>query len=378
MKSGNYTYIWQHKDWPNWVFDSEALAPILAAVHRAQGRTHGRMENLGFALRDQATLQILTEDVLKTSEIEGEKLSPDSVRSSIACKLGLDIGALAPTDRNVDGIVEVVMDASNSYEQRLTQERLFAWHGVLFPTGYSNLVKIRIGTWRNDAKGPTQVVSGAVGRQKVHYEAPPATALSKEMKLFLTWFNAKPVIDPILKAGLAHLWFVTLHPFDDGNGRIARAIGDRALAAAEKSSQRFYSLSAQIQNERKDYYRLLEQTQKGDMDVTAWLSWYLGCLLRAIEGADATISNVLAKSDFWKRWAGTPLNARQINIINRLLDGFEGKLTSSKWASIARCSPDSALRDANDLIARGMMRKSVSGGRSTSYELVGEIDSGLS
>jgi len=369
MKCGNNSYIWQHKDWPNWQFDADSLASTLAAVHRAQGRTFGRMENLGFALRDQATLQILTEDVVKTSEIEGEKLNPDSVRSSIAHRLGIDIGALAPTDRNVDGIVEAVLDATSNYEQRLTQERLHAWHAVLFPTGFSNLIKIRAGTWRDDARGPMQVVSAAVGRQKIHYEAPPARVLNKEMKLFLNWFNSRPVIDPVLKAGLAHLWFVTLHPFDDGNGRIGRAIGDLALAVAEQSSQRFYSLSAQIQRERKDYYDLLERTQKGGMDVTDWLNWYLACLLRSIDGAEATISNVLAKSNFWQRWAGTPLNERQIKIINRLLDGFEGKLTSSKWAAIAKCSPDSALRDANDLVSRGMLRKSDSGGRSTSYEL---------
>lgn len=370
MKSGNYTYIWQRKDWPDWQFDMQALAPALADVHRAQGRTHGRMENLGFDLADQATLQILTEDVVKTSEIEGEKLSVASVRSSIAHRLGIDIGALTPSDRNVDGIVQVVLDATNNYAQRLTQQRLQAWHAELFPTGFSGLVKIRVGCWRDDARGPMQLVSGAIGRQKIHFEAPPANRLNKEIKEFLNWFNAKPVMDPVLKAGLAHLWFVTLHPFDDGNGRIARAIGDKALAMAEHSPQRCYSLSAQIQRERKDYYRLLENTQRGDMDVTEWLNWYLGCLHRSINGAESTIATVLAKSNFWKKWAGSSLNERQINIINRMLDGFEGKLTSSKWAVLTKCSPDSALRDANDLVRRGLMRKSESGGRSTSYELI--------
>jgi len=321
-------------------------------------------------LRDQATLQILTEDVLKTSEIEGEKLNPDTVRSSIARRLGIDIGALAPTDPHVEGVVELVLDATTNYKQPLTEERLFAWHAVLFPTGYSGLIKIRTGCWRDDADGAMQVVSAPVGRQKIHYEAPPANTLNQEMQLFTNWFNSTPAMDPVLKAGLAHLWFVTLHPFDDGNGRIARAVGDRLLALSENSPHRFYSLSAQIQRERKDYYDVLENTQKGSMDVTAWLAWFLGCLSRAIDAAETTLSNVLAKSNFWRRWSGTSLNERQIKIINRLLDGFDGKLTSSKWAAIAKCSPDSALRDANDLIVKGMMCKSESGGRSTSYELI--------
>ncbi len=369
MKSGNNTYIWQHTDWPHWRFDAPALATSLADVHRAQGRLLGRMEGLGFELRDQATLRILTEDVLKTSEIEGERLNPDAVRSSIARRLGVDIGALAPADRHVDGVVEMVLDATTQFAKPLTQERLFAWHAALFPTGYSGLSLIRTGKWRDDATGAMQVVSGPIGRQKVHYEAPPAHSLGAEMLKFLLWFNALQDTDPILKAGLAHLWFVTIHPFDDGNGRIARAVGDMALVRSEQSPQRFYSLSAQIQRERKDYYDLLESTQKGTLNVTDWLSWFLACLLRAIDGAEATLSAVMVKADFWKRWAGTPLNERQIKLINRLLDGFDGKLTSSKWAVIAKCSPDTALRDANDLIARGLMRKSESGGRSTSYEL---------
>jgi len=370
MKSGNYTYIWQHPDWPNWQFDAAALSAQLAAVHRAQGRMLGRMESLGFELRSQATLNILTDDVLKTSEIEGEKLSQEMVRSSLAQRLGIDIGALTIADRNVEGVVAMVLDATGSYAQPLSQQRLFTWHEELFPDGYRSLSKIRVGQWRADGKGPMQVVSGAIGRQTIHYEAPPAKVLNKEMKLFLNWFNSKPDCDPVLKAGLAHLWFVTIHPFEDGNGRIARAVGDRALAQSEQSSQRFYSLSAQIQRERKDYYLLLERTQKGGMDVTEWLDWFLGCLHRAIDGAEATLSSVLNKSNFWILWSGTSFNERQIKIINRLLDGFEGKMNSSKWAAIAKCSPDSALRDANDLIARGVLRKSESGGRSTSYELV--------
>ena len=264
----------------------------------------------------------------------------------------------------------MVLDATSGFSNPLTRKRLFGWHAALFPTGYSGLAKIRIGAWRNDAAGPMQVVSGPINRQKVHYQAPPAARLEAEMDKFLRWFNSAQDIDPVIKAGLAHLWFVTIHPFDDGNGRIARAIGDMSLARSEKSPQRFYSLSAQIQRERKAYYDLLEQTQKGSLDVTDWLAWFLACMGRAIEGAENTLGIVIAKSRFWERRAGISLNERQIKLINRLLDGFEGKLTSTKWAAIAKCSPDSALRDINDLIERGVMKKAEAGGRSTSYELV--------
>lgn len=377
MKSGDKShqnpYVWEQPDWPQWTFDLAALATPLAQVHRAQGHLLGRMADIGLALRDQATLRVLTEDVLKTSEIEGEKLNPDTVRSSIARRLGVDIGALAPVDRHVEGVVDMVLDATTQHAEPLTQERLFGWHAALFPTGYSGLVQIQTGTWRDDATGPMQVVSGPVGRQKVHYEAPPANRLEPETGRFLQWFNnddMAPASDAVLKAGLAHLWFVTLHPFDDGNGRISRAVGDMALARAERSAQRFYSLSAQIQRERKDYYDLLEQTQKGTMDVTPWLAWFLGCLLRAIQGAEATLSEVMGRARFWQRWAQAPMNERQIGLVNRLLDGFDGKLTSSKWAVIAKCSADTALRDINELVSAGVLKKSESGGRSTSYELV--------
>lgn len=363
-------FIWERSDWPNWRFDANALSTSLASVRHSQGRLLGRMEGLGFALRDQATLQVLTEDVLKTSEIEGQQLNPDAVRSSIARRLGVDIGALAPSDRHVDGVVEMVLDATSGFANPLTRERLFGWHAALFPTGYSGLAQIRVGAWRDDAAGPMQVVSGPVGRQKIHYEAPPAARLEVEMEGFLRWFNGGQGIDPVLKAGLAHLWFVTIHPFDDGNGRIARAIGDMALARSEQSAQRFYSLSAQIQRERKEYYDLLERTQKGGLDVTEWLAWFLVCMGRAIDGAESTLGNVINKARFWERCAGMSLNERQIKMINRLLDGFEGKLTSSKWAVITKCSPDSALRDINDLIERGMLKKTEAGGRSSSYELV--------
>ena len=371
MKSGDKRYIWQQDDWPQWAYDHERLAPVLAQVHLAQGHLMGRMRDLGLDLRDQAALRVLTEDVLKTSEIEGEILSPESVRSSIARRLGVDIGALAPADRHVDGVVDMVLDATQQHATALTTQRLFGWHAALFPTGYSGLNQIRVGRWRDDAQGPMQVVSGPVHRQSVHFEAPAADRLDVEMGGFLSWFNGNNQDDLVIKAGLAHLWFVTIHPFEDGNGRMARAVSDMVLARAEQSTQRFYSLSAQMQRERKDYYDLLEATQKGGLEVTAWLMWFLGCLLRAIQGADETMDQILSKARFWQRWAGLPFNERQIKLLNRLLDGFDGKLTSSKWAAIAKCSQDTALRDINDLLARGALQKTAASGRSTSYELVG-------
>ncbi|MDP2751428.1 MAG: Fic family protein [Rhodocyclaceae bacterium] len=368
MNSGDKKYIWQQDGWPHWVVDLKRLAPLLAQVHQSQGRLLGRMHDLGMNLRDDAALRVLTEEVIKTSEIEGENLNRDAVRSSIAQRLGIDIGALIPADRHVDGVVDMVMDATQRHTH-LTVERLFGWHAALFPTGYSNFAKIRVGAWRDDAQGPMQVVSGPIQRQKVHYEAPPALLLDKEISDFLLWFNGNFDDDPAIKAGLAHLWFVSIHPFDDGNGRIARAVGDMVLARSEQSTQRFYSLSAQIQRERKNYYAHLEQTQKETLDVTNWLQWFLECLLRAIEGAEETLSGVLSKAGFWVRLAGTPMNERQIKLLNKLLDGFDGKLTSSKWAAIAKCSQDTALRDMTNLLDRGVLMKSAASGRSTSYEL---------
>jgi Fic family protein len=369
MNSGVYKYIWQARDWPDWRFDLAALAGPMADVSRAQGLLMGRLADVGLALRDQARLAALTEDVVKTSEIEGEQLDVASVRSSIARRLGVDIGALAPVDRHVDGVVEMVLDATANGQAALTRERLFGWHAALFPTGYSGLARIKVGAWRDDASGPMQVVSGAVGRRRVHFEVPPADRLEIEMGRFLEWVDADSGEPPLVKAGLAHLWFVTVHPFDDGNGRIARAIGDLWLARADGSPQRFYSLSAQIQRERKAYYDILERTQKQSMDVTAWLAWFLDTLHRAVDRAQHTLDAVLAKARFWRHWAATPLNARQARLLERLLDGFEGKLTSRKWAAIAKCSPDTALRDINDLLARGVLRKAEAGGRSTSYGL---------
>ncbi len=369
MNSGEKPYIWQADDWPHWRYDLAALVTPLAEVSRAQGLLLGRLADVGLALRDQASLAVLTDDVVKTSAIEGEQLNVESVRSSIARRLGVDIGALAPVDRHVDGVVDMVLDATGHAQAPLTRERLFGWHAALFPTGYSGLTQILTGAWRDDANGAMQVVSGPIHRQRIHYEAPPASRLEEELGRFLAWANAATPEPALVKAGLAHLWFVTLHPFDDGNGRIARAVGDLLLTRADGSPQRFYSLSAQIQRERKDYYDILERTQKGTLDVTEWLAWFLGALHRAVDSAQNTLEAVLGKARFWQRWAGTPMNERQAKLLNRLLDGFEGKLTSSKWGAIAKCSPDTALRDINELMALGMLRKVPGGGRSTAYEL---------
>lgn len=375
MNSGENLYIWQSGDWPHWRYDLPALTQALTEVSRAQGLLLGRLADVGLALRDQACLSALTDDVVKTSEIEGELLDVASVRSSIARRLGLDLGALAPVDRHVEGVVEMVLDATSHSDQPLTIERLFAWHAALFPTGHSGLSRITVGQWRDDAAGPMQVVSGPVNRRKVHFQAPPAESLPAETARYLAWANQGTDEPALIKAGLAHLWFVTLHPFDDGNGRIARAVGDLFLARADGAGQRFYSLSAQIQRERKDYHDILERTQKGTLNVTDWLAWFLGTLGRAVASAQTTLNGVLSKARFWQRWAGTPLNERQVKLLNRLLDGFDGKLTSSKWAAIGKCSPDTALRDITQLLGLGALKKSLGGGRSTGYELADYRDS---
>ncbi|ESQ87268.1 cell division protein Fic [Asticcacaulis benevestitus DSM 16100 = ATCC BAA-896] len=330
------------------------------------------MEALGFALREEAVLNTLTEDVLKSSEIEGEVLDKDQVRSSIARRLGMDIGALAPVDRNVEGVVEMMLDATQHYDRPLNVERLYGWHAALFPTGRSGITKIVVGAWRDGAAGPMQVVSGPIGRERIHFEAPEAERLDAEMNAFLQWFEAKSNIDPVIKSAIAHLWFVTIHPFEDGNGRIARAIADMALARSEQSTQRFYSMSAQIRFERNAYYDRLEATQKGDLDITKWLAWFLACLDRAFMGADTILASVMVKAKFWEKHDVNVLNPRQRMMLTRLLDGFEGKLTSSKWASIAKCSQDTASRDIDDLIKRNILVKDGSGGRSTSYSLISE------
>jgi Fic family protein len=327
------------------------------------------MESLGFQLQLDAVLVTLTEDVLKSSEIEGEKLNEEMVRSSIARRLWMDVGVMETVDRNVEGVVEMMLDATRRYDKPLTAERLFGWHASLFPTGRSGMKRINVGDWRDDAEGPMQVVSGPLGRQRVHFEAPAAKRLNGEMKAFLSWFNGTNENDWVVKASLAHLWFVTLHPFDDGNGRIARAIADMGLARSEKSSQRFYSMSAQIRQERRAYYDQLERAQRGTMDVTNWLEWFLDCLGHAIEGAQTTLATVLAKARFWESIAAIPLNERQRLVLSRLLDGFEGKLTTSKWAKLAKCSQDTATRDILALVSQGVLKRNAEGGRSTSYSI---------
>ncbi len=364
------TYIHELKGWPGFGWDLARISARLVDVRHRQGRLIGRMEGLGFRLRAEAVLQTLTEDVLKSSEIEGEKLDRNQVRSSIARRLGIDIGGLTPADRNVEGVVEMMLDATQGYDRPLTARRLFNWHAALFPTGRSGMSKIKVGAWRDDKTGPMQVISGPIGREQVHYEAPSADHLRDEMRKFLDWFEKDNSTDLVVKAAVAHLWFVTIHPFDDGNGRIARAIADMVLARSECSSQRFYSMSAQIRQERRTYYEILEATQKGDLDITPWLEWFLDCLGRAFERAETILSAVLNKARFWERFATTVFNERQRNIVNRLLNGFEGKLTSSKWAKLTKSSQDTALRDIDDLVKRGVLAKDPAGGRSTSYSLV--------
>jgi Fic family protein len=362
-------YIQQLPAWPRFTWDQHRLSGQLAAVRHRQGRLIGRMQALGFALREEAVLQTLTEDVLKSSEIEGEILDKEEVRSSIARRLGMEAAALPPADRHVEGVVEMMLDATQRFGEPLSSERLLAWHASLFPTGRSGMRRILVGAWRDDQSGPMQVVSGAEGRERVHYKAPAAARLDTEMKSFLDWFNTEGDIDPVLKAALAQLWLVTIHLFDDGNGRIARAIADMSLARSEGSPQRFYSMSAQIWLERKDYYDMLESTQKADLDVTPWMEWFLGCLDRAFGGAEKTLAIVFRKAEFWRAHSTTSLNDRQRDMINRLLDGFEGKLTSSRWATIEKCSPDTALRDIAGLVERRLLSKNDGGGRSTSYSL---------
>jgi Fic family protein len=369
------TYIHELAGWPHFTWDVSKIAQKLAAVRHRQGRLTGRMEELGFKLKTEANLEALTEEVTQSSEIEGEVLNRDQVRSSLARRLGVDIGALTPAERHVEGVVEMMLDATGKYNTPLTSERLFGWHAALFPTGRSGMTKITVGHWRTEASGPMQVVSGPIGRERVHYEAPRAALLANAMKAFIDWFNATQGIDPVLKAATAHLWFVTIHPFEDGNGRIARAIADMALARSENSSQRFYSMSAQIRQERNAYYDILEVTQKDDLDITEWLEWFLDCLDRAFGRADTILASVLRKARFWNKQPNQRFNDRQRAIIERLFEGFEGKLTSSKWAQLTKSSQDTALRDIDDLVSKGVLTKDAAGGRSTSYSLV-EAESG--
>lgn len=363
-------YIHQLTNWPQFTWAEEQISPMLVDARRRQDRLLGRMQSLGFGLQTEANLQTLTLDVLKSSEIEGEQLDAEQVRSSIARRLGIEIAGLVPSDRHVEGIVEMMLDATQQFSQPLSEERLFRWHAALFPTGYSGMYKVTVASWRDNTKDdPMQVVSGAAGKETVHFEAPDAERLSQEMKQFIQWFNEDSKTDPVLKAALAHLWFVTVHPFDDGNGRIARAIADLQLARADDSTKRFYSMSAQIRKERREYYYVLETTQKGSLDITTWLRWFIECFNRSLQATDETLAAVLLKARFWDKFGSTALNTRQRIMLNKLLDGFEGKLNSSKWAKISKTSSDTALRDIQDLLQKKILIKEVGGGRSTSYML---------
>ncbi|SHO61801.1 Fic family protein [Algoriphagus zhangzhouensis] len=363
-------YIYQQKNWPNFSWDINQIAFLLTSVRHKQGKLTGRMMSLGFDLQNEAMLQTITQDVLKTSEIEGEHFNTDQVRSSVAQKLGMDIGGSIPADRHVEGVVDMLLDATQHYERHLDDERLFGWHAAMFPTGRSGINKITVGSWRTPETGAMQVVSGAMGKELKHFEAPLSENVPKEMDVFFDWFNSKVQLDPVLKAAIAHLWFVTIHPFDDGNGRIARAITDLQLARSDESKQRFYSMSAQIQNERKKYYEILENTQKGDLEITKWLHWFLSCLERALIHAEESLNSVLNKANYWNFLNTKSLNDRQKQMMNKLLDGFDGKLNTSKWAKITKVSTDTALRDIQNLEDQGVLVKQAGGGRSTSYELV--------
>jgi Fic family protein len=364
-------YVHLSKSWPDFTWNSDELLEPLAAVRARQGRLLGSLESLGFRLREEASLQTLTLDVVKSSEIEGENLPEDQVRSSIARRLGLEVAGVDVTDRNVEGVVEMMLDATQNYEQTLTKKRLIGWHAALFPTGYSGASKIFVGGWRNDSEGPMQVVSGPMGRRRVHFEAPAASRLEEEMERFTDWFNDPGKIDPVLKAAVAHLWFVTVHPFDDGNGRIARALTDLQLARADGSKQRFYSMSAQIRRDRKDYYDVLEKTQKDTLNITGWLLWFLTCLDRALDASSGMLSSILHKAKFWQIHQQTEFNDRQRKMIAAMLEEtLIGKLNTSKWAKMTKVSNDTALRDLQDLLAKNVLEKEEGGGRSTSYRIL--------
>jgi len=362
-------YIHQLKNWTHFIWDNDVLIHKLAHVRNMQGKLVGKLEILGFDLKEEANLLTLTEDVIKSSAIEGEQLDKDQVRSSIARRLGLDISGLIPSDRNVDGVVEMMIDAVNNALRPLTEERLFNWHAALFPTGRSGMYKIQVAQWREDIDGPMQVVSGPLGRENIHFQAPDSKNVPNEMRFFLKWFNEQQNLDTVLKAAIAHFWFVTIHPFDDGNGRIARTLGDMILTRADGNNKRFYSMSSQIRQNRKEYYEVLEHTQKGDQDITKWLLWFCDNLLLAIENAKQILTKVIQKHHFYRLFGSMLENERQKKIITMMLDGFEGKLNTTKWAKINKVSTDTALRDINDLLKKNILLKSISGGRSTSYEL---------
>lgn len=362
-------YIYNNPNWPNFEWNSEKLLPLLSLVRNKQGLLIGKMSVLGFDLRNEANLQILTQEIVKSTEIEGEVLDKEQVRSSVARRLGLEISGLVNSERNVDGIVDLMLDAITNYDKELSKERLFSWHASIFPEGRSGMYNIKAGSWRDDSTGPMQVVSGALGKEKVHYQAPPAETLEKEMQQFIRWFNLNQKEDFVLKAAVAHLWFVTVHPFEDGNGRISRALSDMLLARSDEQTNRFYSMSTQIRKERNSYYEILEKTQKGAMDITNWLEWFLNCLLHSIENSEKLLEKIIFKHSFWIKHTGLTINDRQRKVLNLLMDDFEGALSTTKWAKIGKCSQDTALRDIQDLMEKGILMKSPQGGRSTNYEL---------
>ncbi len=362
-------YIWELPNWPHFRWNAEQLLNPLGEAHLKQGRLLGKMMQLGFELRLEAELLAVTEEAVKSAEIEGERLDPSSVRSSVARRLGVPGAALGPEDRRIEGIVAMMLDATGQLDTPLTRERLYGWQAALFPTGYSGLRKIKTGEWRDDADGPMQVLSGRVGREKLHYQAPPAERVDAEMEALLSWLNEPLTIDGILHAAIAHLWFVTIHPFDDGNGRIARALAERSLARSEHSPQRFYSLAGEIRRERPEYYASLETTQKGDLDITQRMLWFIECVSKAIDAAEVGCAEVLRKADFWQRHTGITLNERQRKVLNRFLDGFEGKLTARKWAALAKCSMPTAQRDIKELIDQGVLIRNEGGSKNTSYSL---------
>ena len=362
-------YLYNHQNWPIFEWNSEKLLSLLSYVRNRQGKLIGKMGALGFELRNEANLEILTQEIIKSTEIEGEILDREQVRSSIARRLGLEISGLVYSERNVDGIVDLMVDATRNFDKELNKERLFSWHSALFPTGQSGMYKIITGNWRDDSTGPMQVVSGALGKEKVHYQATPAAQIENEMRIFLDWFNFEQKTDLVLKAAIAHLWFVTIHPFEDGNGRISRALSDMLLARSDEQSYRFYSLSTQIRKERNSYYDLLEKTQQSALDITNWLEWFLNCLLHAIENSEKLLEKIIYKHSFWIKHSRVNINDRQRKILNMLMDDFEGVLNTTKWAKIGKCSQDTALRDIQDLIEKGILVKSLKGGRSTNYEM---------
>jgi Fic family protein len=363
-------FIYQQDNWPNFTWENDEIINLLSKARNLQGRLIGKMESLGFDLRNEALLATLTLDVLKSSEIEGEFFNAEQVRSSIARKLGMEIAGSVESDRNIDGVVEMMLDATQNCFKSLTADRLFDWHAALFPTGRSGMYKITVADWRKDTTGPMQVVSGAMGKEKMHFQAPDSSIIEKEMQLFLDWFKNNEKVDLVLKAAIAHLWFVTIHPFEDGNGRITRALTDMLLARSDNSNQRFYSMSAQIRLERKGYYDILEKTQKGNLDISEWIKWFLNCLINSLRSTDSQLTRILYKAEFWMKNSELVINERQKKLLNKLLDGFDGKLTSSKWAKIAKCSKDTAIRDINDLIGKNILQKEAARGRSTNYELI--------